>query len=72
MERTAPTPTQRLVDIVLGDQGPLETFVRSRRDAKRSWRLVARDLYTAVDGEFDLTYETLRSWFPDPPKDTDS
>jgi hypothetical protein len=39
--------------------------VRERRERKRSWRLIARDLLTATDGEVDLTFETIRSWFPD-------
>ena len=56
----------KLADLLLGDDGPLETFVRTRRPA-RAWRLVARDLYEATDGEVDLTHETLRSWFPDGP-----
>ena len=61
MLATTQTPTHRLADLLLGDDGPLETFVRSRRP--RSWRLIARDLYEATN--LDLTYETLRSWFPD-------
>lgn len=59
---TAPaTDRRRLLDLLLGEAGPLDEFVRSRREAGRSWRLVARDLYDAT-GE-DVTYETLRSWF---------
>ncbi len=61
----APTPTARLADILLGDSGPLETFVRERRAAGRSWRQIERDLYRATDGEVDVTFETIRSWFPD-------
>lgn len=61
---TAPaTDRLRLLDLLLGDDGPVEHFVRSRRTEKRSWRLIARDLYDTT-GE-DVTYETLRSWFPD-------
>lgn len=63
------TPTHRLADILLGADGPLEHFVRSRRRNRRSWRLVARDVYEATDHEIDLTYETLRSWFPDEPEE---
>lgn len=59
------TPTHRLADVLLGDEGPLERFVRERRAANRSWRLLARDIYEATGEEIDLTYETLRSWFPD-------
>jgi hypothetical protein len=66
MRSVAPTqtPNHRLADLLLADEGPLEAFVRSRRP-HRAWRLVARDLYEATNGEVDLTHETLRSWFPD-------
>lgn len=61
-----PVPARRrLLDLVLGDDGPLEAFVRSRRADGRAWRLIARDLYEST-GE-DVTYETLRTWFPDEP-----
>lgn len=59
------SPTRRLAEMTLGSD--LEEFVRSRRADKRPWRFIARDLYEATDGEVDLTYETLRSWFPDKP-----
>lgn len=58
-----PTRTRQLADLLLGGDGTLETFVRSRRADGRAWRLVARDLYEQTD--LDLTYETLRGWFPD-------
>lgn len=61
--------THRLADILLADNGPLEEFVRSRRDRKpkRAWRLIERDLLDATDRQIDISFETLRSWFPDPP-----
>lgn len=58
-----PTTAQRLADVLLGEEGPLERFVRERRSEGRSWRLIARDLYELT--EVDLTHESLRSWFPD-------
>ncbi len=65
--RSVPNPTatdrERLLDVILGEHGPVEQFVRTRRAEKRAWRLIARDLYD-LTGE-DVTYETLRSWFPD-------
>jgi hypothetical protein len=61
----AKTPTHRLADLLLGGAGHLEQFVRVRRAEGRSWRLIARDIYEATDSQIDLTYETLRSWFPD-------
>jgi hypothetical protein len=68
--RSVQTPNHRLADILLGDDGPLENFVRTRRATGRAWRLIARDLYEATD--LDLTYETLRSWFPDAPAESAS
>jgi hypothetical protein len=58
----AQTATQRLADHLLG--GGLEEFVRSRRPS-RSWRLIARDLYEAID--LDVTHVTIAGWYPDPP-----
>ena len=62
----ASTPTAQLADLILGDAGPLEDFVRSRRAEGRAWRLIARDLYEVTGQRIDVTYETLRSWYPDP------
>lgn len=41
----------------------LETFVRSRRRAGLPWRRITRDLYDVT--RVDVSYETLRGWFPD-------
>lgn len=59
--------THRLADILLGDDGPLEEFVRSRRNGspRRAWRLIERDLLDATDRQIDISFETLRTWFPD-------
>lgn len=54
------SPTQQLVDIKLG--GGLDEFVTTRRAAGLSWRLVARELWIRTG--IDITYETLRSWYP--------
>ncbi len=62
----APTPTQRLADLLI--PGGLEEFVRSRRADGKAWRLVARDVYEATDRQIDVTYESLRSWYPDDQK----
>lgn len=58
-----PTPMFRLADHLL--EGQLRTFITERRAAKRSWRLIARDLYEATGGQVDVTHETLRSWVAD-------
>lgn len=62
MDATLPA-THRLADLILGE--PLEDFVRTRRSEGRSWRLIERDLYDASDRQVDVSYETLRSWFPE-------
>jgi hypothetical protein len=59
----SPTPTRRLADLLV--PGGIEAFVVDRRKAGRPWRLISRDLWEATDGDLDVTYETLRSWFPD-------
>lgn len=62
---TAPaTDKRRLLDLLLAEHGPLEDFVRTRRQQNRprSWRLIALDIRD-LTGE-DVTYEALRSWFP--------
>lgn len=60
---SAPTPTARLAEHLLGE--PVANFISSRRAEGHAWRIVARDLYEATGGQIDVTYETLRSWFPD-------
>lgn len=66
MPTDARTSNHLLADVLLGDeQGPLERFVTDRRGEGRSWRLIARDLFDATEGKVDVTFETLRSWFPD-------
>jgi hypothetical protein len=58
------TPTQQLAELILG--ASLEDFIRGRRNAGIAWRFIARDLYEATDHKVDVTYETLRAWYPDP------
>lgn len=60
----APTATHVLADHLLGDDGPLELFVATRRAEARAWVKIVRDLYEATGGKIDVTFETLRSWFP--------
>lgn len=54
------TPNQRLATTILGR--PLEDFVLERRPDK-SWRLIARDLHEATNGQVDVTGEALRGWY---------
>jgi len=37
-------------------------FVLERRSRGRSWRRIARDIEDATG--IEVTYETVRSWFP--------
>jgi hypothetical protein len=62
---SSPTVSHLYADLILGGDGALERFVRSRRRDGLSWRLVERDLFQQTSGAVDLTFETLRSWFPD-------
>ena len=57
MRRTA---TQRLADLLLDE--PVEVFVSRKRSEGRSWRLIARDLFTLTNGQVDVTTQTLRMW----------
>lgn len=59
------SPLREAVDRLLGDDS-LEEFVRSRRP-HTPWRRVALDLYDATG--VAVTYESLRSWFPDEPSE---
>jgi hypothetical protein len=59
----AHTPTQRLAGLLLGR--PVNQWIAERRAAGRSWRLVARDLYEATNGQIDVTHETVRVWSED-------
>lgn len=54
------TPTQRLASLLLGQD--VRVFIDVRRSERRSWRLIARDLLEATDGQVDVTSETLRQW----------
>jgi hypothetical protein len=61
------TATRRLAEQLLGGEDALEEFIKSRRAEGRAWRLIERDLYETID--LDITYETLRVWFPDAASD---
>ena len=56
----AQTPTQRLAGVLLGK--PVHDWINERRRAGRSWRLIARDLCEATNGQIDVTHEALRRW----------
>lgn len=53
-------PHQRLASLLLGE--PLDSYIKTRRDAKRSWRLIAREIYDKTEGQIDVTPQTLRNW----------
>lgn len=54
------TATRRLADTLL--DGRLDAYVKERRDAGRSWRLISRDIFDEI--HLDITDVTLRSWYP--------
>lgn len=56
------TPLQHLGDLLTGD---LEEFVRTRRSAGMSWRRISLELRDVTDRRVDVTYQTLRNWYPD-------
>lgn len=56
--------THRYADELL--DRPLAEYVAEQRADGVSWRRIALNLRDETDGEIDITYETLRSWFPDP------
>ena len=49
-----------MASLLLGK--PVDVWIRERRAAGRSWRLVSRDLYEATGGQVDVTHEALRRW----------
>lgn len=55
------SPIQELAALLL--ERPLDEYVAEKRDASRSWRLIARDLMDDTDGKVDVTEQTLRNWF---------
>ena len=57
------TPTQRLAGMILGK--PVKDYIAERRALGRSWRLVARDLYDATNGQIDITYQAAKNWAAD-------
>jgi len=66
MANPTPTPSQRLASLLLGQ--PVDKWLRAKRDTGRSWRLIARDLYEATNGQVDVTHEALRRWVDDSEK----
>lgn len=58
------TYARMLADQLLPDGG-LEEFVRTRRAAGKSWRLIEHDLTAATNGQATVTSQTLRVWFAD-------
>lgn len=59
MQSTAAT-WQRLATLLLGED--VDQWVAERRepDARLSWRLIARQLNKATNGQVDVTGETIR------------
>jgi hypothetical protein len=49
----------------------LDRFVIRARVEGRSWRWVAEELNRRTDGVVDISYETVRDWFPEDRRDPD-
>jgi len=54
------SPTRRLLDHLIPEG--VDVFVADRRARGYSWRRIARDIEDATG--IEVTYETVRSWFP--------
>lgn len=54
------TPNQQLASLLLGE--PVEAWILARRERGQSWRVIARDLYTATNGRVDVAHQTLVNW----------
>ncbi|MDP4015356.1 MAG: hypothetical protein U0990_11485 [Candidatus Nanopelagicales bacterium] len=54
------TPNQRLAQLLLGT--PLDQWLSTKRTSGTPWRAIARDLYTATNGQIDMSHETIRIW----------
>lgn len=59
----SPSPTYRLAEVLLGE--PLDQWVKQLRRDGASWRLIAMELWRATNHEVVVSFETLRTWFPD-------
>lgn len=59
MERTA-SPAQQLLDVRLGDDGPVTRFITDRRQRNMSWRAIADEL--ADRTSTPVSYQSLRNW----------
>lgn len=57
------TPSQRLATVLLGT--PLKDWVKERRRDGQSWRAISEELHEATEGQVAVSFETLRTWFPD-------
>jgi hypothetical protein len=67
--RSPNTTVEDLAAVILGR--PLRDWVRDRRNAPHSWDRIAADLRAETSWRVDVTRETLRNWYPDPPTETD-
>lgn len=56
-------PTRQLADMILAPDG-LDAFVHQARAEGMSWRRLTLALRDRTDGRIDVTYETMRSWYP--------
>lgn len=62
MRISAPSPRRQLAEL---KHPNLAEYVRAKRAAGESWRRIERAVYRHTNGDVDVTFETLRAWFPD-------
>lgn len=70
---SSPPPTKQDLASGLLGQNVLD-WIAERRDPddKRSWRMIARQLRVATEGEVDVTGETIRLWHMGQPQPQDA
>lgn len=56
----APTPRQRLADLLLGR--PVLDFITERRANGSTWPQIRDELRDATDGEIDVTWQAVQQW----------
>lgn len=56
----APSPRQRLADLLLGR--PVVEFIAERRANGTTWPQIRDELCDATDGEIDVTWQAVQQW----------
>ena len=54
------TPTMRLASHLLNE--PVLPWIRQRREAGKTWRMIRDDLRVLTGGKVDVPHQTIVSW----------